>query len=139
MNFSPPLSLTYLDKPLILFGALSGTSHPRKGSHLLQKALFQLADLLAPDSLKPELVIFGSSSPIDLSDYPFPVHELGMIDNDKTLARIYSSADLMVVPSLMEAFGQTASEASACGIPVVGFETGDFLQNSISFTKCESN
>ena len=30
----------------------------------------------------------------------------------------------MVVPSRQEAFGQTASEAHACGTPVVAFRTG---------------
>ena len=30
----------------------------------------------------------------------------------------------MVVPSRQEAFGQTASEAHACGTPVVAFNTG---------------
>jgi glycosyltransferase involved in cell wall biosynthesis len=29
--------------------------------------------------------------------------------------------DVMVVPSLQEAFGQTASESMACGTPVVAF------------------
>ena len=34
---------------------------------------------------------------------------------------LYSSADVMVVPSRLEAFGQTASEASSCGTPVIAF------------------
>jgi len=34
---------------------------------------------------------------------------------------LYSAADVMVVPSLQEAFGQTASESMACSTPVVAF------------------
>lgn len=41
--------------------------------------------------------------------------------DDVTLRVLYSAADVMVVPSLQEAFGQTASEAMACGTPVVAF------------------
>jgi len=37
------------------------------------------------------------------------------------LAKIYSAADVMVVPSIQEVFGQTATEALACGTPVVAF------------------
>ena len=33
----------------------------------------------------------------------------------------------MVVPSRQETFGQTASEAHACGTPVVAFDTGGLL------------
>ena len=36
---------------------------------------------------------------------------------------MYSAADVMVVPSIQESFGQTASEAMACETPVVAFST----------------
>jgi len=35
----------------------------------------------------------------------------------------YNNADVMVVPSIWEVFGQTASEAMSCGIPTVAFNT----------------
>ena len=37
------------------------------------------------------------------------------------LIEIYSSVDLVVMPSLIEAFGQVALEAAACNVPTVGF------------------
>jgi len=37
---------------------------------------------------------------------------------------VYSAADVFVIPSLYEAFGLTALEAMACGVPAVGFNTG---------------
>jgi len=50
--------------------------------------------------------------------------QLGRIETPELLSLIYSAADLFVIPSLYEAFGQTAMEALACGTPVVGFDTG---------------
>ena len=34
---------------------------------------------------------------------------------------LYSAVDLLIVPSRLEALGQTGVEAHACGTPVVGF------------------
>ena len=44
--------------------------------------------------------------------------------DDISLRALYSAVDLMVVPSRLEAFGQTALEAQACGTPVVAFNIG---------------
>ena len=56
-----------------------------------------------------------------------PVDFLGSFQDDLSLRVVYSAADVMVVPSIQEAFGQTASEAHACGTPVVGFANGGLL------------
>jgi len=107
------------DKQLILFGAVNGTSDRRKGFHLLQPALQQLSKAGWQDSI--ELVIFGASQPETAIDLGFKSHYLGYVRDDITLALIYSATDVMVVPSLQESFGQTASEALSCGTPVVAF------------------
>jgi glycosyltransferase involved in cell wall biosynthesis len=49
---------------------------------------------------------------------------LGLVKGDEALATIYSAADVLVIPSLQEAFGQTVTEAMACGTPSVGFNVG---------------
>lgn len=110
------------DVPLLLFGALWGGRDPRKGFDLLQAALSRLRDL--PGVRGMELVVFGQSSPQRTLPLGFPVHYTGHLGDDASLRALYSAADVVVVPSRQEAFGQTASEAHACGRPVVAFDSG---------------
>jgi len=53
-----------------------------------------------------------------------PNVHLGQISDDRLLAQIDSAADLFVIPSLQENSPNTVLESMACGVPVVGFETG---------------
>jgi glycosyltransferase involved in cell wall biosynthesis len=103
------------DQKLILFGAMSSTSDINKGYEELVSALNQL------QRYDVELVVFGSSQPQNGSEFSQPSHYLGRLHDDVTLRVLYSAADVMVVPSFQEAFGQTAVEAMACGTPVVAF------------------
>jgi glycosyltransferase involved in cell wall biosynthesis len=108
------------DKQLILFGAIQATSDKRKGFHLLQAALQKLSKSGWEDKL--ELVIFGTSQPEKSTDLGFKANHLGHLHDDGYLALLYSAADVMVVPSIQECFGQTGSESLACGTPVVAFD-----------------
>ena len=110
------------DCPLLLFGALGGGKDPRKGMGLLLDALVQLHSEPSLQSL--QLLVFGQSAPQSPPQLGFPVHYSGHLHDDLSLRALYSAADVMVVPSRQEAFGQTASEAHACGTPVVAFNTG---------------
>lgn len=111
------------EKQLIVFGALSATTDKRKGFSLLQAALNKLSQSHVHDSI--EIVVFGASQPEKPVDLGFKAHYLGHLHDDISLALVYSAADVMVVPSIQEAFGQTASESLACGTPVVVFnQTG---------------
>ena len=103
------------DKKLVLFGAMDVTSDPNKGFTQLTTVMHTIksADL--------ELAVFGASRPINAPDFGFPAHYLGYMSNDLSLRILYAAADVMVVPSMQEAFGQTASESMACGTPVVAF------------------
>lgn len=108
------------DRKLILFGASPGTTgHSRKGYQFLQPALQQLSQREWQGSL--DLVVFGASQPEKQVDLGFNVHYIGSLKDDTSLALVYSAADVVVVPSVQEAFGQVASEALACGTPVVAF------------------
>jgi glycosyltransferase involved in cell wall biosynthesis len=108
------------DVPLLLFGAMGGGQDPRKGYDLLLKALTQLSEKITD----LELVVFGQLEPSNPPDLGFPIHYTGHLHDDLSLRALYSAADVMVVPSRQEAFGQTASEAQSCGTPVVAFNIG---------------
>ena len=107
------------NKQLVLFGAVTGTGDRRKGFHLLKAALQKLSQSSWQDKI--ELVVFGPANPNQLTDLGFRVHCLGQFHDDLSLGIIYSAANLTVIPSTQEAFGQTASESLACATPVVAF------------------
>ncbi len=110
------------DTNLILFGAAGGGKDPRKGYDLLLSALEYIK---ADNKIKKiELVVFGQSKPKSQPDLGFPIRYFGHLYDDLSLRALYSAADVMVVPSRLETFGQTASEAQACGTPVVSFDIG---------------
>lgn len=108
------------DLPLILFGAMGGGRDLRKGFDLLTGALEHLRGEIPG----LELVIFGQLASRNPPDLSFRTHYLGHLHDDLSLRALYSAADALVVPSRQEAFGQTASEAQACGTPVVAFNIG---------------
>jgi glycosyltransferase involved in cell wall biosynthesis len=107
------------NKHLVLFGAMQGTGDRWKGFPLLVPALQSLSKSGWQDKI--ELLVFGSSQPENPINVGFKTYYLGRLE-DECLAKVYAAADVMVVPSRYEAFGQTASEALACGTPVVAFE-----------------
>ena len=98
-----------------LFVAHSSTD-PRKGFGILSEAL---SELHLDDVTLVSIGKNAPSVPDDLSH----VH-VGYINNDQRMSVLYSMANVFVIPSLQEAFGQTALEAMACGTPVIGFDTG---------------
>ncbi len=104
------------DKKLVLFGAMGATSDPRKGFDELSSALHEL------ENKDIEFVVFGSSESKESQNFGFKTYYLGSLADDVSLVTLYSAVDVMIVPSLQEAFGQTASEAMACATPVVAFE-----------------
>ncbi|OIR09414.1 D-inositol 3-phosphate glycosyltransferase [mine drainage metagenome] len=106
-----------LNAKLILFGAIRGTQLSYKGWDLLQPALAHIAEHI-PNA---HAIIFGQGAPKNPPSLGMPLHWMGHLHDDATLALLYGAADVMVVPSRQESFCQTASEAHACGCPVVAF------------------
>ena len=102
---------------MIVFGAISATSDANKGFLELTLALEHLK------TQNVELIVFGSGYSSEISNLPQNVHFIGKLTDDVALKLLYSAADVMVVPSKQESFGQTATEAMACGTPVVAFKT----------------
>ena len=106
------------DKKLVLFGAMSATSDPRKGFKELRDAMGRLA------SKDIEFVVFGSSEPQNAPDFGFKTHYLGHLHDDVSLVTLYSAVDVTVVPSLQENLSNVILESLACATPVVGFDIG---------------
>jgi glycosyltransferase involved in cell wall biosynthesis len=50
--------------------------------------------------------------------------DLGYLRSDEMMARAYSAADFLIVPSMHENLPNTLLEAMACGTPAVAYDTG---------------
>ncbi|WP_454966424.1 glycosyltransferase family 4 protein [Capnocytophaga leadbetteri] len=105
------------DKKIILFGSVKASSDPNKGYSFLREALALLK------TENTEIIIFGCSNPKEEELIQYKINYVGHLYDDISLISLYSCADVMIVPSKQESFGQTASEAMACGTPVVAFDT----------------
>jgi glycosyltransferase involved in cell wall biosynthesis len=111
-----------LDRRLVLFGAAFGTATKHKGFRLLLEAFEQLRASGWREAL--DLVIFGPVAPEHLEEIEktgLRAHCAGSLSDDVAISLLYAAADITVVPSIQEAFGQVAVESLACGTPVVSF------------------
>lgn len=108
------------DKRYILFGAIDAFRDKRKGYRQFVRAM----EILARScwSTRAEILIFGDPAPKGAPALALPTRFLGRIDDDSRLAQLYTAADVMVVPSIEEAFGKTLVESMACETPVVAFD-----------------
>jgi glycosyltransferase involved in cell wall biosynthesis len=114
------------DARVVMFAA-GRIAERRKGFELLAQAMSRL-----PEKSSLFLMSLGRGRPV--VDTGLRQIHLGHIENDRLLSLAFSAADVFVIPSTQEAFGQTAMESMACGTPVVGFEVGgipDFIQAGV--------
>lgn len=111
------------DKFLLLFGTLN-TKEERKGFSYLRRSLQHLSGVRPSLREKIELIVFGTSSPEELQDFPFKINSLGRIGDDNKLAVCYNAADLFLAPSLEDNLPNTVMESLACGVPVAAFNIG---------------
>ncbi|MEN9862334.1 MAG: hypothetical protein RLZZ601_98 [Pseudomonadota bacterium] len=109
------------NKKLILAGAVGGVNNFYKGGDLLKESLNHLNNAAKANF---EVILFGQDADEEFKNWPLPVHNVGKISDQRLLAQLYSCADVVIMPSRQEAFGQIASEAQACGVPVAAFKIG---------------
>jgi glycosyltransferase involved in cell wall biosynthesis len=122
--FRPPVNNSKEGAPLInpkrsyriAFGATT-QGNPIKGGDLLLEALQKLSQ----EGLSMVLMTFGKGELQSMKGTT--IKNYGRIDSPSKLASIYATADLTLVPSRLESFGQVAAESLACGTPVVCFDT----------------
>ena len=110
-----------MDAPVVGFVSATGFRDQRKGGDLLLSALGHLAR----DGHKFSALIVGGPSAEVLSMPAAPnIRWVGQIANEYLLNEIYNAMDVCVVPSRLDNLPQTATEAQAAGVPVVGFAVG---------------
>ena len=103
------------ESTVVLFVA-EPITRPEKGFALCVEALQGLDE--------PGMFFLSVGSGRPPVDVRIPHLHAGHVSDARMLSLYYNAADVFVMPSLQEAFGQTALEATACGTPVVAFATG---------------
>ena len=108
--------------PIVLFGAYGAGANAsfHKGFDLLASTFEYLHKKI--DNI--QLMVFGQLEPECPPNFGIPINYAGFLHDDLSLRILYSAVDVLVVPSRAESFCQTASEAHACGTPVVSFAVG---------------
>lgn len=114
--FHPAAGGAEKDKPTVLNVTAQFSpepSHPKGGWYLTELAnrMPDVAFWVAGPGEKPE-------------NCPENLKLLGVIGDQRELARLYSQADLSLVVSRRETFSMPCAESLCCGTPVAGFKAG---------------
>lgn len=105
------------DNITILFGGINPTIDKNKGYKIFLVALKKIINK------NINVIVFGNKKRKFFRKDSINFYFFGKISNDHQLRKIYSAADLTVVPSKIEVFGQVITESMACGTPVVAFNS----------------
>ena len=107
------------DKILILFSSFGGEGDLRKGINLIR----QLLNHEKNKKSNLEFITIGSFKNLQKFNKEKLIN-LGKINGNNKLREVYKASDIVLVPSLIDNLPQVATEAQACGRPVIGFNTG---------------
>ena len=107
-----------LNKKTILFGAMDATGDKRKGFEHLLSALKKL------DLSGCQIKVVGSTRVNSALDLDCDISYLGNINDDVSMALLYSASDVVIVPSEQENLSNVIMESLSCGTSVVAFDIG---------------
>lgn len=120
-----------INKKVILFVSDS-LKDKRKGFRYLIESLDKISDE------KIQVITIGSN--FDQTIKGLDIKNFGHIKDENLMAKIYSSSDLFVIPSLEDNLPNTILESISCGTPVVGFKVGgipEIIENESIGLLCE--
>lgn len=123
------------DDIVVAFGAVRGEKNPLKGMDILRDALVRLRSADGETTERIRLVTFGAGKPGREPLFGYRAVRMGKVSDPEVMRTIFAMADVTVVPSLVESFGQVAAESLACGAPVVAFRTSgltDIVEDGVS-------
>ena len=106
------------DFKVVGFGSLGYQNTNLKGKDLFLKAIKEIKY----DKKKIIFLTIGDSNNFFEIEDKIKIISIPRLEKDIEIKKFYNSLDLIVVPSRIESFGQTASESIACGVPVVCFD-----------------
>jgi len=108
-----------LKKKIILFVSSGNTIDKKKGFKILLNALNNIEN-----TSNYHLIILGKLHKNHKENMRVNYTEYNnfFFGESNSLKEIYSAVDIIVVPSLVEAFGQVSLEAAACNVPTLAFK-----------------
>ncbi|NCS99019.1 glycosyltransferase [Candidatus Parcubacteria bacterium] len=106
-----------LDKKIILFIASGGKKNPFKGSEFVDELASEYKD-------NSEIIFLVAGSNNKKRKTKNNILFMPKIKEKELLSRLYSSADVLLNPTLADNLPTVILEAFACGLPVVTFNTG---------------
>ena len=115
-----------LNAKILLFSSANGAKDKRKGFDYILK-------ILEDEYYKNNnfiLLVIGELDRETKNKIPIKVKNflLNTTDNEIIFRIIYSAADLFLIPSKLEALGQTAIESGSCFTPSIGFKNTGVTQ-----------
>lgn len=114
-----------IDKTIILFVAHT-LNNNRKGFSYLKQALAH--------NRFDDLVLCSIGKAPEIEERLNTIH-LGEIKDNSTISKVYSAADVFVIPSIMDNLPNTVLESLFCGTPVIGFPVGgipDMVEHGVN-------
>jgi len=103
-----------LDRKIVLFVS-ERTDNYRKGGYMLSRIIH---------ILKEENIYFYAIGASEMPNLDENLVQLGVIQDEKTMATVYNIADVLIVPSIEDNLPNVMLEALCCGLPLVSFSNG---------------